>query len=98
MVIAFAYSSVLVHILKRKLVMIMVDYKLVCTYLFPGQMCLIPVVILGSTNSEKEPSVQLFTFSQLWIHASQFVLGTAFCDPVGKSLKHHCYQAAHGAP
>lgn len=35
MVIAFAYSSVLLHILKRKLVMIMVDYKLVCTLFVP---------------------------------------------------------------
>lgn len=30
-----------------------------------------------------------FTLSQFKIHACQVVLGTALCDPAGKSLKHH---------
>jgi len=41
-------------------------------------------------NSKKESYTQHFTFSHFRIHAGEFTLGTALCDPVGKSLHHHC--------
>lgn len=71
---------------------ITLDYKPVCSLfvLRPDvpDSCCHPCKSMGAPTARRNTTCS--TFFQLRIHAGPFDLGTTLCDPLGKSLEHHC--------